>query len=356
MGSRDGIFTRKGALWISYTGSDGKRHQERTYEHSITAARDLRTDKLAKARKERALGYAPPSPDTFAEYAPRYLAKQKAKMKSPKAFVRTKGIVETHLMKAFGKMRIADIREKHAEHYIEARTGVVGPASIVREVRILQHLISKALGKSAINHVRGVELPEAPESRLRYIQPEHFRAVLEESPEWLRPIALLLVATGMRRGEVLKMTWQDVDLRNCHIVLPGNKTKTGTLRTVKLNELALAVFSRLPRKSTGLVFSDKDYSTPENVSLAFLRACRRAKVTDFRLHDLRHTCASWMSMKGASLQTVADQLGHKSLRMTMKYSHLAPAFQQTAVSKLDEVFPPGLAEFEAPKLIEGKAS
>jgi integrase len=78
--------------------------------------------------------------------------------------------------------------------------------------------------------------------------------------------------------------------------------------------------------------------TPENVSLAFLRSCRKIKINDFRLHDLRHTAASWLRMSGADLQDVADLLGHRDLRMTRRYAHLSPAHLSAAVKRLDGVF------------------
>jgi integrase len=78
--------------------------------------------------------------------------------------------------------------------------------------------------------------------------------------------------------------------------------------------------------------------TPENVSLAFLRACRSVRVSDFRFHDLRHTAASWMRMKGADIHTVALILGHKDLRMAARYQHLSPAFLSDAVKLLDGAY------------------
>jgi integrase len=95
------------------------------------------------------------------------------------------------------------------------------------------------------------------------------RAILEACPEWLRPIAGLAVATGMRRGEVLGLRWLDIDFKSGRIRLPQTN----------------------------------------------LRACRSVNVSDFRFHDLRHTAASWMRMKGADIHTVALILGHKNLRM-----------------------------------------
>jgi integrase len=78
--------------------------------------------------------------------------------------------------------------------------------------------------------------------------------------------------------------------------------------------------------------------TPENVSLAFLRACRAVNIPDFRFRDLRHTAASWMRMKGADIHTVALILGHKDLRMAARYQHLSPAFLSDAVKLLDGAY------------------
>lgn len=91
-------------------------------------------------------------------------------------------------------------------------------------------------------------------------------------------------------------------------------------------------------KPTDLVFAVSDEVSPENIWLAFLRACCKVGIADFRLHDLRHTVASWLRMSGADLQDVAEQLGHRELRMTKRYSHLSPAHLSAAVKRLDSVF------------------
>lgn len=88
------------------------------------------------------------------------------------------------------------------------------------------------------------------------------------------------------------------------------------------------------------VFPISETVTPENVSLAFLRACRKVGIADFRLHDLRHTAASWARMSGADLQDVAKLLGHRDLRMTMRYAHLSPAHEAGVAKRLDGVFQP----------------
>jgi integrase len=140
----------------------------------------------------------------------------------------------------------------------------------------------------------------------------------------------------MRRGEILGLRWLDVDRHGERILLP--QTKNGEGRIVYLNELALQVLNAQimgEASSTERVFSA---SSGEQVSMAFKRAAKAAKIEDFRFHDLRHTAASWLRMQGADIHTVAQLLGHKDLRMAARYQHLSPTFLADAVKKLDQVF------------------
>ena len=134
------------------------------------------------------------------------------------------------------------------------------------------------------------------------------------------------------------LRWLDIDFKGGRILLP--QTKNGNGRIVYLNTLAQQALAAVPQGDTNptdFVFAGNQ-RTPENVSLAFLRACRSLKVEDFRFHDLRHTAASWMRMKGADIHTVALILGHKDLRMATRYQHLSPAFLSDAVKLLDTAF------------------
>jgi integrase len=157
--------------------------------------------------------------------------------------------------------------------------------------------------------------------------------VLNACPEWVRPVVMLATFTGMRRSEILKLPWLDVDMVNHRVMLP--QTKDGEGRIVYLNQSAEAVFAAMAEgkhKAIDPMFAGIEGSAE---SIAFLRACRVAKISDFRFHDLRHTAASWMRMQGADIHTVAMLLGHKDLRMAMRYQHLSPAMLSVAVNSLD---------------------
>ena len=143
----------------------------------------------------------------------------------------------------------------------------------------------------------------------------------------------------MRRGEILKLRWINVDLNNARLML--SQTKNGDGRVVYLNELAMACLRGQlspSAKPTSLVFPVAGECTADNISKGFTAVCRRLQIEDFSFHDLRHTAASWLRMQGADIHTVAQVLGHRDLRMAARYQHLSPEFLGTAVGRLDAIF------------------
>jgi len=206
-------------------------------------------------------------------------------------------------------------------------------------LNVLEHLLRLSVEWEVIpfNPAQGMKSPRVPAGRVRYLQPPEFGVLLRQCPAWLRPIVGLAVSTGMRRSEILNLRWLDVDLQNKRVLLP--QTKNGEGRVVYLNQTAGMVLKSLPVpegvKGTDRVFHGLG---PEQVGMSFKRACNRAKIEDFRFHDLRHTAPSWLRMKGADIHTVAQLLGRKDLRMAARYQHLSPALLADAVAQPDGVF------------------
>jgi integrase len=289
---------------------------------------------MLKVEQAKTLGFSPPGEDSFGEVAKRFLQHQKARL-TERAYVREEGIVRDHLGPFFPG-RVADIRRVDTQRYVTSRTEKTSAHSVLKELNILNHLLRLAVEWEIIptNPAQGVKAPKVPAGRVRYLQPTELKAVLKACPGWLQPIAGLAVSTGMRRSEILGLRRLDIDTVHGRVILP--QTKNGEGRIVYLNNLALAVLSRVGvGEPTDLIFSGM---VPEAVSVAFARACRKVGVANFRFHDLRHTAASWMRMKGADIHTVAQLLGHKDLRMAARYQHLSPAFLGEAVKSLDGVF------------------
>jgi integrase len=350
--NRDGVYAREGrpGLWISFVDEHGKRRQQYGGP-TVTQAREKREEIRTRVRERKeaiANGEALPTEDTFAIVAERYILFQKKRCAagelSERELRRQEGIVEKHLVPFFGATKIRSIRPSKVNDYIESRTGVVAAGTIIKEANVLKHLFGVACDRWEIipsNPARRVKMPETPEGRTRHLDPKELQKLLLACPAWLRPIVGMAVSTGMRRGELMRIRWRDVDIPGGRILL--SVTKNGKPRFAYLNQLANQVIESLDsatRLASELLFPNV---TPAQVTVAFIRACQAADIVDFSLHDLRHTFASQLRMKGADLHTVGQLLGHKDLRMTARYSHLNPEYLGAAAGKLDEVFTEPLA-------------
>ena len=184
-----------------------------------------------------------------------------------------------------------------------------------------------------------------PEGRVRWItHSEADRLVAaaktQRNGERLADFILLGLNTGARMNELLKMNWSRVDFDNALLHLEGEDNKSAKRRSVPLNDEAIAALKRrwvwvasyCPHSEW--VFAKADGERLGNLREGFKSACSRARITNFRIHDLRHTCASWMVSEGVPLLDVKDVLGHSTVKMTEKYAHLAPHRARDAVNQL----------------------
>jgi integrase len=163
-------------------------------------------------------------------------------------------------------------------------------------------------------------------------------AVHETYTDYVAPLVLLAINTGLRRGELLQLRWRDLDLQRRILTVRGEGAKTRQTRHVPLNtEATLVMKAWRPTvfEADWCVFGGSADATPlVTVKKAWRGLLAAAKVTSFRFHDLRHTFASKLVMSGVDLNTVRELLGHKSLAMTLRYAHLAPEHKAAAVEAL----------------------
>jgi len=145
----------------------------------------------------------------------------------------------------------------------------------------------------------------------------------------IKPIAMLAIATGLRRGELLKLRWNDIDFRNRTAKI--RDTKNGSDRTIPLSNIAVNIINELD-KSDGAVF----LITPNALRQGWSRACSRGQVTNLRFHDLRHEAISRFFELGLSVPEVALISGHKDVRMLFRYTHLVPQQVNDRIDELTE--------------------
>lgn len=152
----------------------------------------------------------------------------------------------------------------------------------------------------------------------------------------LKPMVLLTLNTGLRRGELFNLRWPDVNLQAKTITVVGEGAKTTETRHIPLNAEALATLEAWKKQSApgGYVFPGQDGERMTDVKTAWLELLKNAGMADFRWHDMRHDFASRLVMAGVPLNTVRDLLGHSDIKMTLRYAHLAPDSKAAAVDLL----------------------
>jgi len=152
--------------------------------------------------------------------------------------------------------------------------------------------------------------------------------IVKSGEPHLVPIVKTALMTGMRKGELLKLTWEDVNLENNLLTVRAENSKSKKSRRIPISTALRKLFreQKLKTSRSGYVFltpEGKQYSdkNPSALKRSFGTALKRANIKDLVFHDLRHTCATRMAERGASIIAVKEILGHADIKTTMKYFH-----------------------------------
>src|SRR5262245_31957089 len=333
--STRGLYKRGEVWWMTYRDAIGTQR----FESCKTSNKKEAEQRLIERRKEALEGIvlAPPiKPLALDDLKERYFA-----FVWHQRGVATKKIHFAHFNRVWGNPPIHSLTVEVLDHYRALRLGEkVGPATINREMATLKHALSKAvewrlLRKAAREELTAIRKYQEPDGRLRYLSgSDEAERLLDACEPPLKPIILTALHTGMRKGELLGLTWDQVDMTHGFIRL--KQTKNGKARALPFNETLWSLFSSLGTSTdVPWVFHDSQGHRYNEVRHAFDRACMTAGLTNFHFHDLRHTFASWLVMKGVPLATVSNLLGHTSPTMTLRYAHLSPKHLTSAVRVLD---------------------
>ena len=205
-------------------------------------------------------------------------------------------------------------------------------AYINRELACLKCIFNKAIQWKKFyrsNPMKDVKLFKENNQRVRYLGQTEMFSLLDECKDELKSIVMVAANTGMRRGEIMALKWDDIDLYADNIYI--RKSKSGDSRIVPMNRAVKEVFSSLHLKKQ----ADNEYLFKRWHREGFEMAVERAEIKNFRFHDLRHHFASHAAMAGMDMNTLRELLGHRTLAMTQRYSHLSPNHRSQAVKLLD---------------------
>lgn len=265
--------------------------------------------------------------------------------------------------------KIAEYRDKLSREPIPGPEGKEqryrGPATVTRYLAALSHAFTIAMkewGWVQDNPLRKVSKPKEPGGRVRFLSDDEvlpsgatvegertrlLRACREGPSPDLYTAVVLALSTGARKMEIMGLRWRQVDLNRGMIIL--EETKNGERRALPLVGHALELMkarAKVRRLDCDLVFPDpsdlerrkRDEARevrPIDLRIPWEAALETAGIKDFRWHDLRHSAASYLAMSGASLAEIAEVLGHKTLAMVKRYSHLSDAHVARVVAKMN---------------------
>ncbi len=222
-------------------------------------------------------------------------------------------------------LSLGEVTPSAIASYRDDRLAVAKPGTVRRELSLLHHILDTAqkqwslnLGRNPVGDIRYPIVRDQRERRFRPTEQARLETELSKCQNRaILPLVRFAIETAMRRGELLSLTWQNVDLERRTAFIPD--TKTGTPRTVPLTKMAAAILEGLVDRRD-LVF----HVTIDCLKAAWRRACKRAGLPDLRVHDLRHEAVSRLFEIGLSVPEVALISGHKDPRMLFRYTHLQP--------------------------------
>lgn len=246
----------------------------------------------------------------------------------------------------FGGKTLRGITTKVIAEYVEKRRGQgVANSTINRDLALLRVVLRKAHAEwEWLDVVPSFPKLKEPPPRARWLTAEEMERLVAVCPPHLRAVVITAFNTGGRIGEILGLRWSEVDLERK--TLRFLRTKNDQPRGIPMNARLVATLSALKAERergregagavnalSGNVFTYKGEPIG-SVKKSFARACVRAGIEDFHIHDTRHTFASHLVQEGVPLLEVKELLGHKTLAMVMRYAHLAPDNLRGAVERL----------------------
>ncbi len=325
--------------------------------------------KLSKALSNREGGLIyDAGKQTVGEYLDRWLSDSVRDTVRQRTYARYESIVRVHLIPAIGRVKLKALTPAHVRGLYRAKldTGLA-PRSVLHIHRTLSKALKQATDDGLIpRNVAGLVKPPQPRGEeIRPLDREQVRALFEaagESGDRLEALYVVAVTTGMRRGELQGLRWEDVDLEAGALQVRRTLSepkggwifeapKSGKGRRIRLTRKATAALrdhrgrQLEERMERGTLWQDHGLVFPStvgspllggNLNRAFKATLRRAGLPEIRFHDLRHTCATLLLRQGVNPKYVQELLGHADISLTLNvYSHVLPDMGDAAAGAMD---------------------
>ena len=329
--------------WLDIATPGGHRLRRSAETTDRKAAQELHDKLKADLWRQAKLGDKPKY--TWEDAALRWLNEQ-----AHKASIRDDAKKIEMLTPFFRRVPLADLSWDRIQAVVEGQKGDRKPATRNRYYQLVRSILRRAMREwQWIDKVPVVRLHREPEGRVRYLSPQEIDTLLRNLPEHLRAMTRFAFATGLRRGNVLRLRWKQIDLGRRVMHVKASEVKNRKTLGIPLNETAIAIIREQIGKHDEFVFVYQDKPLAATVNTAWRNALKKSGIEDFHFHDTRHTWASLLIQNGVPKGMIKELGGWKSEKMVERYAHLAPEHLAPHAAVLDRVLKaPGKAVELAP--------
>ena len=376
------VYRHKSGKWVGEASiglrADGGR--DRRYVYADT--REEAQAALRKLLHERDTGIlADPGKQTVGQFLTAWLKDVVKPSLRPQTYRSYAGVVNKHITPALGRIRLAKLSPQHLQRFYREKQD----EGLTRTVRLCHSVLHRSLGQATKwgiiprNPASLVDPPKVPQKEFRPLSPEQAGRLLEAAEgDRFYALYVLAITCGLRQGELLGLTWENVDLDKGTLQVryqlqwvkkeaqkSGNREEptwvltepksAKSRRTVMLPQVAVQALKKhraqqaAEKLKMGEAWQDLGFvfttpiGTPMDASnlrkTSFHPLLERAGVPRIRFHDLRHTCATVLLAQGVHPKVVQEQLGHSQISLTLDtYSHVLPSLQQEAANEMDKMF------------------
>jgi len=348
--------SKKVRYWISYRMPDGKQRRESvsTFEdlnpYSIKDARDALSKREVQKKEKRLFDMLPESQMTFNELTDWYLDLEKVKSLASYDIIK----IKLDIFNAeFGNRLISDIKPVDLENYQAKREGQgKAPATIDQEIRKVKAMVFKAFDNDlvsgdVIKTFKRINklLKPGSDIRDRVLTPSEFKALKKHSSGHTRGVVMMGYYTGMRKGEIVNLTWDKVDLRQRMIRLEQSDTKDKEKRNIPICDELYQMLVSMPNRIQGSGMDNHVFQfhgkPVGDIRTGLKKACKRANIEygrfikgGFIFHDLRHTFNTNMRKAGVAESVIMDVTGHSTREMFDRYNTIDEDDTRQAVGQL----------------------
>lgn len=318
------IFRKeKGGEWfVRYRDINGKQRQVKAGK-TKAIAQELERKILAERDLQRRFGYKVKKEITFGEWVVEYLERVKTRL--TKNTMINKISCLKNMSELFGYKYLSELTEEDFYNYVQSVS-----SGSAKTYKISLNAFLAEAEECGFNVAElKIKIGKRPPARIRYLTDEEAKRLLNNCQKSeLKLLIKMALMTGMRKSEMLNLIWQNIDLKAKLIHI--EESKNGERRSIPISDSLLDELKAIEEKPS----NERVFKDVKSLHYQFKILLKVSAIKNFHFHDLRHTFASWLAIKGVSLYTIKELLGHKSILMTQRYAHLSPDSRQSAVNMI----------------------